>query len=234
MPTKSFFKTAAFYSMLWSAFFLPISMSLYQIGAAIFLLTAIVSWAMDPDRPRFDPNWVLLLAIYMIFNILSCFGSSSWAASSRGLFKVFRQILLCLSIFYVLDSRKKIQTVIIYFLTASFVVSVDGLVQFFGGFEILRNRKMIAYMMAQGINRITGPFKHAIDFSAYLIFPFFLFLSFMRSAWKSYRLRSIIFFGLFMTVMLCIILTFSRGAWIGIAFALVAMAVIFKDKLLGV
>lgn len=68
-----------------------------------------------------------------------------------------------------------------------------------------------------GIGRLTGPFHHANDFSAYLIPLFFMFLGLLTAlgSFFSARRKSFYWAGFFITAA-CLLGSYSRGAWVAV------------------
>ena len=166
-------------------------------------------------------------------NLLSVTQSGYLWTSARGVFKVLRQILLCLAVIFVLDSGGKLKKIIQWILAVGFFISIDALVQGSTGFEFLRGRKMTPLLA--NIGRLTGPFHHANDFSAYLTVLFILFLSFsaVSSQADSFKKRLFYWVGLGLTAH-CLLETYSRGAWIAVIATWVIAVFIHKSRLLAV
>jgi O-antigen ligase len=106
----------------------------------------------------------------------------------------------------------------------AFVINIDAVIQGICGVELLRQRSMTAY--SGDTKRLTGPFSHANNFSAYLSFTSLLFLEAVHEGKKVFPRTRYAFFllGFFITL-LCLVGTYSRGAWfaVGLTFLLYAL-----------
>src|SRR3989338_5933653 len=169
-------KEAAFFILFPVVFAVAVSISFFEIFAGLFLGLSLLAFFKSKDRGVFKNAFVFCAAVYFLMNLFSVAQSDYGWVSARGVFKVFRQVLLCFSVIFVLDSREKLKKLMWWILFAGVFIGVDALVQGWTGFELLRGRRMTPFLAEVG--RLTGPFHHANDFSAYLIPLFFMFLCF--------------------------------------------------------
>ena len=187
MPT-SFLKKTAFYLLFWVMASIAFSISLYEVTSVLFILICIVSFLTDQEKRLFSRRWTLLLVVYFSANLLSLTQTHYPYDSWKGLFRVARSILLCLSVIYAVDTEEKFRKLFFWCLSVAFFIAADGLLQGFTGYEIIRHRKMTGYLENSG--RITATFHHANDFSAYLALTLLFFVGFLSEA-KNLRLSAI-------------------------------------------
>ncbi|MCK4249387.1 MAG: O-antigen ligase family protein, partial [Candidatus Omnitrophica bacterium] len=106
------------------------------------------------------------------------------------------------------------------FLVVAALVGVDALVQHFSGVEFLRQRSAI--WMRDGLYAVTGPFRHYNNLGAYLVCVLSMAIVLFSSKEIKMWLRMFLFF----TAILCgwaLLLTLSRGSWVGMGVSLVFM-----------
>ena len=94
--------------------------------------------------------------------------------------------------FYVVDSEEKLRKVFQWFLVVAVVICADALLQGITGFEVLRQRPLTDYFGET--KRLTGPFSHANNFSAYLSFVVILFLGIVHEGRKLFSIQRYAFF----------------------------------------
>ncbi len=213
------FKSAAFIALHFVVFTITFSNSLFEISAGVFIVLSALSFFRSNDQRAIRNVFFMLAAVYFGFNVISLAGSEFMAQSLRGLFKVVRQILLCAAVVHALDDEIKIRRIFLLFLAVACGIAVDALVQGFTGFEFLRGRALTEYYGS--LKRVTGPYTHANNFSAYLSLVFFLFLGTLLEmrAWLTRPVRIFSAIGLIL-VTGCLYWTFARGAWIAIGISI--------------
>ena len=232
MPTERLAKEVATGMLFLVVITMSFSIALFEITSSLFMGLAIISYLQAKPKPSFNKTFLILLSLYFLTNALSLTQSHHLFNSLKGLFRVFRSILLCLSVSYVIDSEKKLRGVYQCFLWVAFFLSVDAILQKITGVEWLRGRSMTAYIGET--RRWTGPFHHANDFAAYLSFVIFLFLGLLTDGFKIFSRTKFFFFlaSGFLTFV-CLLGTYSRGAWVSVGIAFTLMALLKKSKRMG-
>ena len=234
MPTKTIDEWA-FIALCFVVPTLSFSISLFEISSGIFIGLTLVSMIRSKDPRRFDifkNVFVVLTLLYLAVNILSLTQSAYLWTSARGVFKVVKNLTLCLSAFYIIDSEKRFKTIFEVFLLTSLVIQTDALIQGVIGFDLIRGHRMTTYLVNEA-GRLTGPFHHTNDYSAHLALSIFLFIGVLgqgRRFFSSKKFAWIVAGSVLSPI--CLLGTYSRGAWIAVAISLVLMAIFRKSKLL--
>ena len=190
-PVAEQAKRLAYMALFAVAASLTFSNAIFEISSCVFMALALFSMIRSRDFSFLKSPWVFLMLFYFLINVASITQSQYLATSLQGLFRVFRCIVLCLSAVYVVDSEDKFKKIFEWFLVVAALVCVDALIQGATGFELIRQRSMTAY--SSKTSRITGPFHHANDFSAYLSLVFFIFLALCRAVGKRRRPKGLFF-----------------------------------------
>lgn len=233
MPTESFERRAAYITFFLVVAANAFSISFFQILSLVFMGFVLIDF-LKTRRVRFvKPIFFMLLCGYLAINLISLTQTDYLAQSLRGAFRVFRHLLLCLSIVYILDTEDKIRRIFYWFAGVGFVIALDALIQGASGYEPLRQRVMTPYYLGI-VSRLTGPFNHANDFSAYLTVLFFIFLGLIQNSRRGFPRKTVLFFwtGL-LAVLTCLAGTYSRGAWIAVAISCLFFAVAGRNKWLA-
>lgn len=210
------------------AFSVAISITLFVTLSSLFMALALYSIIRRGTTLTRDFFWKLFL-IYFLANALSLTQTHFWPESWRGLLKIGRHILLAFGIAHVVDSpRKMARLVPIFFLTAV-IVSLDAFFQGWTGRDLFNGRRMTAFFGEQG--RLTGPFKHANDLSAYLTFAasFFLGWKLEGRRFLSSRDYFLTLAGLLLTLA-ALFGTYSRSGWFVFSAVVFAMGALFKKR----
>ncbi len=239
MPTNNFFftdpdgdrwKTAAYTALFFVVMSLTMSNSFFEITAAAFIVLSAFSFFKKPGVLS-RPLWMGLLLLYVAVTALSVFQSDYLGVSLRGVLKVAKGAALCLCAAYVLDNERRLKNIVIWILVVAMMIGVDTAIQAMTGVELLRGRFMTHYMGAT--YRLTGPFRHANDFSAYLLLIFFLFVGMALEGWRYFDAKKR-FWPVLGTVMagFCMIGTYSRGAWVAAAAGALFYAVFQRSRAL--
>ncbi len=222
----------AFVSLFFVMGTLCFSIALFEISSAIFLGLTLLSIIHPEGRKRaalLKNGFFFLALLYFFVNVLSLTQTAYWGVSFRGLFKVLKNIALCLAVFTVIDSKERFRKVFEFFLLGAALISIDALLQGVIGFDLIRQRHMIPYIT--GVGRLSGPFRHPNDFSAYLSFVIFLFLGMLKDGPKLFPLKKYLFIlAGTLLVSASLVGTYSRGAWLAVVVSLVGLAVFKRSK----
>ena len=217
----SFFDHVVEYSLYAMIFFIPIS----KAGIEIFFSFAIFAFYakkfLKPNFKSFLRPINFFLFFFIAFNTLSLFNSGPYFKKSliSLIFKWGEYFLIFLLIEDTFSSYRRIRNALFILLSFSLVVGIDGLSQYFFNVEFLRHKSSVA--ITNGISAITAAFNHYNDFGAYLVVVLSLVLALFLPRQRRFdRLALILSLILFEV---CLLLTFSRGAWIGFIFLLVLM-----------
>ncbi len=224
-------KETAYYFLFPSILAVAVSISLFAAVSSVFMALVLYSMIRSKQTSLLKDLFFKLLFLYFFMNLLSLTQTHYWAESLRGLFKVFRHIFLCVGVAYTLDTPKKIRKLYPYFFVAAATTALDGFYQGITGRDFFNARKMTAYFEQNG--RLTGPFKHANDFSAYLSFVGILYLGIALDGWHFFiKKKYFIYMAGFALVLTALLGTYSRTGWFAFLIAAVGMAAARKSKII--
>lgn len=234
---------------------LPVSIALVESMAGfvvLFFLVKKISLNIELSRSGQKTRWVEILipqmpegaqyfqralSIYigcvLISVLVSRFPSESWLAFFGKLLEGYYLYVVFVDC---IKTRTHFRNCVAFSVAAVFLMSVDGIFQFFSGKDLLRQ------LPIEG-NRVSATLRHANDFGAYLIaiIPMvfgLLILSVRQNAslarewrkgvigadWSSKVLLGITF----LLMMICLGLTFSRGSWVAFWISLVVFVLLIR------
>jgi putative inorganic carbon (hco3(-)) transporter len=194
------------------------------IAVHVLSFTMLISWIV---KMRGQRPWSLRktpidfpLIFFFILAVVSCIFSLDHGKSMSGVLKV----LDCIIIFYVvannLDTRIKVKVLLYSIILVGSFLSLFGLIQLLGG---------IGHSWWLSPVELSATFENSNYFAGYLalIIPLAISISFDDLELGQ---RMIIYY-LLIIMTLAFILSLSRGGWISLATALVAMSLLFFGKL---
>jgi len=231
-------------------FFIPISIALIESLFVFALLFFVIKKMAKPEFKFLENYAYLFLMFFLYFSIASFINSGIYFEKSvKALFFKWLEYMLMFIVVHdtFLNKPKRLWIAILIFLSVSGLIGIDGIFQQLTKTDFIRHRSF-RYM--------TASFRNSNDFGAYLV-PIGLMvitLLFYSSLKKQYRYKKIAFpplagsavgvigdnFGaifsgwkalslLAVLLNICLILTFSRGAWIGL-FAGLFLLIFFPKK----
>ena len=225
------------YSLYAVLFFIPISVALVELFIGFALLAFIIKKITFPDFTFIKSRIHFLLLVFFIFCGLSLLNSALYL--NKSLITLFFKWGKYIFVFFLaqdtLVSHQRIKNAVRVLLITGCLVVIDCFFQYFFGWEFLRGGKLI--VLAGGIKAITGPFKHYNALAAYLVCISVLFIAAISiksnsQFYVSLRNR-VMFYGMFLGLFLlavCLLLTFSRGGWVGFLSAGLLMLFLFGKR----
>jgi putative inorganic carbon (HCO3(-)) transporter len=160
----------------------------------------------------------LPIAAFVFIAILSAFNSVSFALSFRGFFfKLVEGVALYFITIEAVSDERALNNILRVLLFSMALTAADGIFQLITGTDFIRH--FYAGRMMQ------GPFHNPNGFSGWLLIMVFLAFGLARSG-KNNRPAMWFLTGL---LVICLVLTYSRGAWTAAALALIFMAIL-KDR----
>jgi putative inorganic carbon (hco3(-)) transporter len=205
---------------------------------AILLLACSAAWLLLTLADKVDKRALgltpihLILGLYWLVSFLSTALSPHKKAALTGLGKLSLYLLVFLLLARVLRAQRLRNIIISVYLFTALIVSSYGIRQWFGGVEQLATWVDPTSDQA-GITRVFSYLGNPNLLSAYLIPAIALSISaiFVWQSWGPKLLAG--FMALANTI--CLILTFSRGGWLGLVLTLVTMALLLlyweRDRL---
>ena len=224
-------KALAYWAFVGAVVAASFSNSFFEIFSIGYLLVASALLIFE-KRWEFLKNGLAVLAgLYFLAAILSLTQTQYWDNSLKGIFRILRCVLMCFLTPYAVDTRQKFKTAFYVIAVGVMVIGLDAILQAVTGFDLIRGRMMTTYTHDAG--RVTGPFRHANDFSAYLSLMSFLFFGMIPHAFLQKDLKKRIFFMAGSVVAaLCLLWTYARGAWLAVGISFVAMAIFKRNRTL--
>lgn len=200
------------FSLYGLIFFIPISKAAIEIFFAFAFTAFILKKILKPNFESLRSPVYLLLFCFIMFNAISLINSGQYFIKSiiSLFFKWMEYILIFIMIGDTFNSHKRIRNTLFIILSISLLIGIDGLLQYFSASDFLRHRSV---GVVNSVYAITASFNHYNDFGAYLVvilsLVFALFISTQEKLYKS------ALFLLAVLLEVCLLLTFSRGAWLG-------------------
>jgi putative inorganic carbon (hco3(-)) transporter len=205
---------------------------------AILLLACSAAWLLLTLADKVDKRALgltpihLILGLYWLVSFLSTALSPHKKAALTGLGKLSLYLVVFLLLARILRTQRWRNLLISIYLFTALIVSTYGIRQWFGGVEQLATWVDPTSDQA-GITRVFSYLGNPNLLSAYLIPAIALSISaiFVWQSWGPKILAG--FMALANTI--CLILTFSRGGWLGLVLTLVTMALLLlyweRDRL---
>ena len=213
-----------YFSILFTVFTIPIYNSFTSAGIGFSILFLITKTAIARTRPPFLIDLCLFLCFILLI-FLSFINTPDVAASFKYLKKFVLHFFLYLAVFKCAINRRCMNGIVIFLLASATISSIDGLYQYFSGYDWFSSRPVMAYPHL-GIIRITGPLHQAGSFAIFLGFVIPLALSLFLSI-KSNIIKY--FAGFSVLIMTCaIFLTFAPGAAFGLFVSLLILSILYR------
>jgi O-antigen ligase len=214
-----------FYGLL---FFVTFSNSLVEIAATVMITAWIIKRSVSRDFSFFKRTEIRLLLLYLVWVLLSCFNSSYFSESFRGIFKVLESILVFTIPATELKGRDIVKRTLTVLCLSVTVVCLNGLYQYFAGTGLIRHRQLIHL---DYLRRISSSFVHPNSLGIYLSVCATVLTSFMVSKASGPVLRWAVCLPWSLSLV-CLFLTRSRGAWMAFAFSLFLLAIMRAKRVL--
>lgn len=218
-------------------FTLPFSKSMVEI----FSITALTFWAVKRISARssrgklsglFRPiDTVLNAPVYcfILAGILSVIFSSSVILSVKGLFfKLLQSILLCFIVAETVNERKKLNLVLITFFLSMALIGSDAIFQFITGRDFIRHYAPIL------LSRVQASFSNPNGLGGWLtiMIPLALSIGAISTSYWKRKGTKVAILSLALLLIICLLLTYSRGASMGIGLAMIFLCFFRKNKFL--
>jgi len=206
---------------------LPVVLTFSRALVEILLVLVLFSWGLLHVIGRSNPfkkNPILLpLLCFWFAGILSLIASKFFRESLGELLNLTEYLLLTLIAFERFMDFKKVNILILVIVYSSFAIGLDGLFQFFLGFDLIRMKEPAE---VQDAIRLTASFSHPNNLAAYLamMIPINLGIFYQKRKW--------IFLIILMMLLFTIVFTYSRGAWVGLIISLIVFSALKDRKML--
>ncbi len=206
-------------------FFSPLGNAGGEICFGLLALCFVIRKILRPDFSFLKKTEHLWLLLFFVFCGLSLINSGPYLQKSlKALFlKWGEYAMVFLLVREMLTNPVTLKRAGWAILTVAAIIGIDGLIQFFTGHDLFYARPVIPFA---NFNALTAQFKNSNNLASYLGFvtPVALAMAVtattQRSRW--------IFWPLTITLGACLLLTFSRGAWLALLCGLLLMIVISR------
>jgi putative inorganic carbon (HCO3(-)) transporter len=156
--------------------------------------------------PETDLN--RFLGYFLLANAVSVVLSVNYGLSVRGFFgKELKFVGLYFMIVEVVRNRKRLLILLIAFISSAVLLIADAGVQYFKGFDFIKGNVL---------TRLYASFNNPTGFATWLIVAIPLFCGLMAEKGLLGKKGRIPLFLLILSSLACLLLTFSRGAWLGL------------------
>ncbi|MDP8217671.1 MAG: O-antigen ligase family protein [Candidatus Theseobacter exili] len=175
----------------------------------------------------FMRNWLFWPAVlYVVMNILSSVRSVFLVSTIRELLSVVEYVMFFFAVIERFKTKEKIRKAFMVFAVTFLVIIIDGYFQFCIRMDFLRLKTLGDIL---GSPRVTASFSHPNSLGAFLTAGFMLNLGvlFERNK-KIISITNAVLFLLLISSFYLLILTYSRGAWLGFASGILVFA-LFRD-----
>jgi O-antigen ligase len=214
------------YTLYALVFFIPVSIGFIEAFFTIAITLFTIKKIIEKDYRFLFNRTHLFLALFFVFSGLSLINSGIYF--DRGVKALISKWLEYFLLFIIVADTLKVYRIrrncVFILLGLSFFVGIDAFFQHFFGWEFFRQRKMIK--IAEGFSGVTGPFTHYNNFGAYLVL--ILSLAFSQLVHAEKKIKKIFFSVLVVFLAASLLMTFSRGAWLGMGVAFVLMMLFLR------
>lgn len=201
-----------------------------EMATAIIILSWIMAKVLRKDLTLPGGKLSFVLAVFVIWNLLSFINTAYIDESIRGLFKVIKHALLFFAAVDYFRSKQRLKKLFLFSLGVGFIISLNGIAQYITGADPIRQR---AIDVKDYLYRVSSSFRHSNDFGGYLIVLIAIQMGLFFSRIRPLKQR-ILLLLVILPAGWCLMATSSRGAWIGFVIAMLCLGIIRSKKLLAV
>jgi len=218
-----FLDYAGEYSLYALIIFIPISNAAIESFFGFMLLFFILKKITKSDFGFLKSPPYIFLLFFLIFMGTSLFNSGQYLTKSLSalFFKWLENILIFIITLETLRDKKRIKKCLGILLFTACLIGIDVLFQKFTGADFIHNKKMVTVGSESALLGVTASFHHYNSLGTYLVFVLSLVLASLISIKD--KLQKTFLFALLILLQVCLILTFSRGSWIGLLAVLILM-----------
>ncbi|HSV43876.1 MAG TPA: O-antigen ligase family protein, partial [Candidatus Bathyarchaeia archaeon] len=208
----------------WSLYLLIFCLPFAKAGVSIFSVLAIIAWlgkriagfradgfkGMIPATPLQKA-----LVAFIIVNALSVMFSVDVSLSLEAFFrKMIKFIIIFFMVAETINTEKRVKRFLWVMMASAVLMALDAGAQYFNGIDFLRNNVFE--------NRLKASFSAENGFAGWLI-VFILVLLGYRKERSCRPFLGVLILALVGALTACLILTYTRGAWLGFFVGLLLM-----------
>ncbi len=206
---------------------LPIVLTFSRALVEILLILIITNWFLllflKKEKIQINTPLTWPLLSYWLAGLFSIFSSQFLMKSLEELLNLTEYVLLAFIAMKQFQTSQRIQKLIPVIILSSSFIALDGLIQFFLNHDLILFRPAAIF---QNTIRITASFSHPNNLAAFLIMA----IPFTAAKW--YEKKQPFYIFNFLLVLCALVLTYSRGGWVGLAVSMLIFAIIRDKKLL--
>ncbi len=168
-------------------------------------------WGMSPKT-----KLNTALGIFIAVNALSTLPSVNLGLSLRGFFgKELKFLAIYFMLVEFINSKERLRNILTAIIASAALITIDAGAQYFFGMDFLRGHRS---------GRLSASFSSANGFACWIIVIIPLFLGLLQTD-KSIKtpLKALVFI-LVGLLFVCLLATYTRGAWLGLAIGISFMA----------
>jgi len=205
--------------------FLPVSNAIVELSATVIILVWIVTSLQRKTMPRSNPLF-LPLGIFL----LVCAASLLWTTDikitlSALFYKWCEYILLFFAVADLLQKKRiRLINLVWVFIAAASLIAFDGITQYFNHRDLIRDYALYA-------NRITASFTNPNDLAGYIATALVLAVTLAIFIKRTLFERIFLLCGITPLFLVCMVMTGSRGAWIGAVLGVATVVVVTRKKI---
>jgi putative inorganic carbon (HCO3(-)) transporter len=162
------------------------------------------TWGLLPATPINR-----MLVIFLLVNMISTVLSFHWGLSFKALLgKQLKFLVVFFMVTETINTDKRLKHFLFVLLGSSIFIAADAVIQYVRGVDLIRGIPF---------GRLSAAFVNPNGFAGWLLILIFILIGgvFVRdSKFLGWRIKSL-FAGAFMVLSVCLLLTYSRGAWLG-------------------
>jgi len=198
-------------------FFIPISKAAIEIIFGLAMLLFFFKKILKPDLSFFKNFTYILLILFFAFCALSLFNSGVFLAKSMKalLGKWLKYILIFILVANTFNDAKRLRKAVRVFIITAALIALDTLFQACIGNDFLRGRPLV-----YGV--VTASFENQNALAGFLTPLLLLTIAFFLGVPKEKKYKIYIAI-LAIALAACLILTTSRGGWLGFILGLLLM-----------
>lgn len=205
--------------------FVPTMIALLLAAATGFSLLLKIAITPDFKFKHFRTNaWVL---IFILVVCISAVTSISLEESKNIALLISAFILSYFLVINIVENEKQFKLLLYVFAIASVITAIIGIYQYIFG-DVYSQAWLDSEMFEDIKMRVYSTFENPNVYGEYLLFAVPIIFSLLWTE-KGF-IKKVILFGMFCITMLALVLTFSRGCWLGIILALGLLLIIIDRR----
>lgn len=210
--------------------FMSISISAVELGVAIAILGWIIKCAAKRKVVLGELKFALPLLLFLVFLVISFLFTPHSATGKTDLFKLSWHALFYFAVISSFKIKDRMRLIFGLLAISVFISSVYGVLQYFFSINYFNHNSVESYG-----KRVFGFFSHPNNFASVLSMgiPMILYFLILPACPGRYWGKPLFKGGVFSAALLaglCLLFTFSRGAWLGFLIGGVLWLFFYRKK----